>query len=399
MTHVSPFAPSVPTELHPVAGVRLGALPGDPTLALVEMPQGTTVAGVFTRSLTSAAAVDWCKSILPFRHARGLLIHIGNANAFTGMRGLRAQEKAAAAVAGKIGCSPTCIYVAGSGEVAQPLSETETVERIAPLYESLSETAWEAVARAIMPPGTYVKRASRIARLGNLPITLTGIATGACAQTPDKAGILCFLFTDVKLNGPLLQDILDRVHLRTFANISLDGDASSNDAMMMFATGQTEIPLPLTSSMDPLLRDFEMKLTDVAQDLALQIVKDGEGVRKFITITVRGARSDVEADKIARAIAESPAVKTALGEARPCWSRLVSVIGRTGCGMDRDKLEIWFEPHLMLRNGEPNVTLSPEAVQETLQQAEITVTVDVGVGNCSATLWTSDLGASASHFA
>lgn len=400
MPHTSRFAPLTPSEILPIAGVRLNGVAcnlkpsGRPDLMLAEMSEGTTVAGVFTRSLTTAAPVDWCKSILPLRNARALIVHAGNANAFTGRRGMALVKKSTEAVASKLGCNADNVFIAGTGIIAEQIPEELILGNISQLADGLRDDTWELASQCIMTTDTYSKRASRIARIGNQVVTISGMAKGAGMIAPDMATMLCFLFTDAKIDGVVLQEVLNRVNIKTFSNVSIDGDTSTNDTMLMFATGRVVPNTPITSSTDPLLRDFEEKLTEAVMDLALQVVKDGEGITKFITVSCHGARTEADAHAIARSIAESPLVKTAMGGSSPNWGRIVMAVGKAGCPISKDRLNVWLGPHLMASEGDPNDNVDRVAVQAYMNEPEISITVDVGMGEKSATIWTCDLTSS-----
>jgi glutamate N-acetyltransferase/amino-acid N-acetyltransferase len=360
---------------------------------LVELPEGTTVAGVFTRSLTTAAPVDWCKSILPSRNARALIVHAGNANAFTGRRGMTLVEQSTKAVADRLGCTADKVFIAGTGVIAEPIPEEQILDNIPQLADGLRDDAWNLASDCIMTTDTYPKGASRVAQMGGQSVTISGIAKGAGMIAPDMATMLCFVFTDAKLDGVILQEILNRVNVKTFSNVSIDGDTSTNDTLLVFATGQVAPDAPISSSTDPALRDFEEALTEVVMDLALQVVKDGEGISKFITVTCHGARTETDAHTIARSIAESPLVKTAMGGCSPNWGRIIMAVGKAGCPISKERLKVWLGPHLMASEGDPNEAVDRAAVQAYMNQTEIGITVDVGMGEKSATIWTCDLTA------
>jgi glutamate N-acetyltransferase/amino-acid N-acetyltransferase len=399
MPHISPFAPIDAPKILPVLGVRLNGIAcnlkpsGRPDLMLAELPEGTTVAGVFTRSLTTAAPVDWCKSILPKGSARALVVHAGNANAFTGRRGMALVEKSTEAIALRIGCAADNVSIAGTGIIAEPIREEQILGSIPKLVEGLRDDGWELASHSIMTTDTYPKSASRVAEISDQSVTISGIAKGAGMIAPDMATMLCFIFTDAKLDGVILQEILNRVNLKTFSNVSIDGDTSTNDTLLLFATGRIAPKASITSSADPLLHDFEKKLTEVVMDLALQVVRDGEGISKFITVSCHGARTESDAHAIARSIAESPLVKSAMGGGSPNWGRIVMAVGKAGRPISKERLKVWLGPHLMASEGDPNDDVDRVAVQAYMNQPEVSIAVDVGMGEKSATIWTCDLTA------
>ena len=357
---------------------------------LVELAEGTTVAGVFTRSLTSAAPVDWCRSILKEHSARALLVHAGNANAFTGKRGRSLVNDAVKEVAAVIECRPELVYVAATGIIGEPVPEQKVLKNIRMVHEGLKVDNWELAATSIMTTDTYPKFASAIASINSEPVTISGFAKGAGMIAPDMGTMLCFIFTDACIRGEDLQGVLNRANLRTFSNISIDGDTSTNDTLLLFATGKA-ISSEAGASEDFDLGDFEEKLTGVLMDLALQVVKDGEGIEKFLSVTVKGARTESDAHCIARSIAEAPLVKSAMGGSSPNWGRIVMAVGKAGPFIDKNRLCVWLGSHQVAREGDPNDDVDLNALLEYMLGPEIDITVDVGVGSKSATMWTSDL--------
>lgn len=393
----SPFAPKNPGQILAVAGVEVNSIAcklkasGNTDLMLAILPEGTTAAGVFTQSLTSAAPVDYCKEILSQHDARALIVHAGNANAFTGRRGVALVQKTAAAVAAITGCHPRQVYIAGTGIIGELIPDERILDNIPRLHAGLRQDGLDLAARSIMTTDTFPKGSSRRANFGGKLVTISGIAKGAGMIAPDMATMLCFVFTDAKIEGDILQDILNRVNMKTFSNISIDGDTSTNDTLLLFATGVVVPERLIVSSTDPLLADFEEKLTEVLLDLALQVVRDGEGITKFITVTVKGARTDSDAHSIARSVAESPLVKTAIAGCNPNWGRIVMAVGKAGRPIKKERLKVWIGEHLLTVDGDSNDQLDLSIVEEYMQSAEISVDVDVGVGDKQATIWTCDL--------
>ena len=398
MTGVSPFAPVRFPDLEPVAGVRLaGAATGLKKakgvfdLMLAEFAPGTTAAGVYTRSLCPSAPVEWCRDILPKGKARGLVVNSGNANAFTGTKGDRTVEATATAAAEILGAKPREIFIASTGVIGDILPNDAIPRRLPALAKSLSMGAWHDAARAIMTTDTFPKGASRAdARIGDSRVTIAGIAKGSGMIAPDMATMLCFVFTDANIPADALQAMLKRGADRTFNAITVDSDTSTSDTLMLFATGQVTHP-EVTAASDRLLRDFRHAVEEVLTDLATQVVKDGEGASKFITIDVTGAASARAARRIGLSIANSPLVKTAIAGEDANWGRIVMAVGKAGEKADRDKLSITMGGVQITKDGQPLPDYGEAPVAEHLKGREVNIAVDIGIGRGRARVWTCDL--------
>jgi glutamate N-acetyltransferase/amino-acid N-acetyltransferase len=392
----SPLAPEAFPDLPPVAGVRLGAgaagvrYAGRSDVMVAELAPGTRAAGVFTRSRCPAAPVDWCREALVAGEARALVVNSGNANAFTGRRGREAVERTAAAAAGLFGCQAAQVFLASTGVIGEPLADERVTAALPDIARGLDGNAWAAAAEAIMTTDTFPKGAARTARIGEAEVTVAGVAKGSGMIAPDMATMLAFVFTDAALPAGVLQDLLAPAVDRTFNAITVDGDTSTSDTVLLFATGRAG-NAPVAASTDDALDAFRDALEGVLRDLALQIVRDGEGAEKFVTITVTGAASDAAARRIGLAVANSPLVKTAIAGEDPNWGRIVMAVGKAGEEADRDRLAIAIGGIEVARDGErvPGYDEAPLAAH--MRGREIDLAVDVGVGRGRATVWTCDL--------
>jgi glutamate N-acetyltransferase/amino-acid N-acetyltransferase len=396
-TTVSPLAPESFPDMPPVAGVRLAkAAPGikyadrrDVLLAVFD--KGTTVAGVFTRSKCPSAPVDWCKAALGSSRARALLVNSGNANAFTGKRGREAARLSAAFAAKAAGCRPREVFLASTGVIGEPLDPSKFARVLEDAAARAEPGPWPDAASAIMTTDTYAKGASRRAALGGATVTINGIAKGAGMIAPDMATMLAFVVTDAPIAAPVLQALLDRGVRDTFNAITVDGDTSTSDTLLAFATGKAAGAEPVTDLRDRRLKPFRAAFDDLLGDLARQVVRDGEGARKFVEIRVAGAASKRSARRIGMAIANSPLVKTAIAGEDANWGRVVMAVGKAGEPADRDKLAIWFGDTRVAVRGERDPKYSEAVAADYMKRQDIVVTVDVGVGKGRATVWTCDL--------
>ncbi len=394
---VSPLAPERFPDMPAVAGARFAVAEtglkyrGRPDLLLVELAEGTAVAGVLTRSTAPGAPVEWCRARLGAGRARGLAVNAGNANVFTGARGRRATAAMAEAAAAAIGCAADEAMVASTGVIGEPLPHERIVAEIAGLPPRLGADGWEAAARAISTTDTFPKGASRTARIGGAEVTIAGIAKGSGMIAPDMATMLAFVFTDARLDADILRPMLKRNADTTFNAITVDGDTSTSDTLLLFATGRAaDHPAP-SGHRDPLLRDFERALHAVLLDLAIQVARDGEGAQKLIEIEVRGAASARAARRIGLAIANSPLVKTAVAGEDANWGRIVMAVGKSGEKADRDRMSVAFGGVAIARDGARVEDYDEAPVAAHMRGREVRIEVDVGVGRGRATVWTCDL--------
>ncbi len=396
-THkVSPLAPARFPDLRPVAGVRVataavGVHYRDRTdVLLAAFDPGTAVAGVFTTSRTSAAPVAWCRGILGGGQARGLVVNAGNANVFTGRAGEEAVRATANAGAAALGCSPDEVYVASTGVIGLKLPHERITAALPEMATSLATGGWHEAAQAIRTTDTYPKGAGAVATIDGESVVISGICKGAGMIAPDMATMHAYLFTDAALPADVLQPIHARVNESSFNCITVDSDTSTSDTVLLFATGRGARHAAITSPTDRRLRDFKEKLSIVMTDLAHQIVRDGEGASKFISITVTGAASARAARKIGLSIANSPLVKTAIAGSDPNWGRIVAAIGKAGERADRDRICIRIGEATVATDGGP-AEYDEGALIRYMQGTEVAIEVDVGIGRGRATVWTCDL--------
>ena len=393
----SPLAPKSLAKLQPISGVRLGAgsagirYEGRTDVLMAVMAPGTTVAGVFTTSKTAAAPIDWCKSALTQRSGRVLIVNSGNANAFTGRVGVEAVRATAESAAALAGCKPQEVFIASTGVIGEPLPVKRLTSALPDIYENTGATAWEQAARAIMTTDTFPKMATATAQIDGQLVKINGIAKGSGMIQPDMATMLSFVFTDAAIPGDVLQLLLSQGTEGSFNSITVDSDTSTSDTLLLFATGKGARHNPVIRANDKRLDDFRVKLNGLLQDLAVQVVRDGEGATKLVRINVSGAETNQAARKIALAIANSPLVKTAIAGADANWGRIVMAVGKSGEAANRDKLSIKYGGHRVATQGVRDPNYSEALMTRYMQRAEIEIDVDVGIAKGAAGVWTCDL--------
>jgi glutamate N-acetyltransferase/amino-acid N-acetyltransferase len=396
MHAISPLAPERFPDLPEVPGVRLATgatgtrYKGREDLMLAELAPGTTMAGVLTKSATASPPVEWCRKLVKRGKGRAVVVNAGNANTFTGRDGHAAVASEAAAVAKLVGCAPQDVFVASTGVIGVKLPVAQLIATLPGMHKALSASAWKQAAQAIMTTDTFTKGATRQARIGGVPVTINGFCKGSGMIAPDMATMLCFVFTDAKVPAPALQKLLGNAVERSFNCITVDGDTSTSDTVLLAATGQARHK-KISGAADPALKDFRAQLDALILDLAHQVVKDGEGAQKFVTINVSGAVTPKAARKIGLTIGNSPLVKTAIAAADANWGRIVAAIGRAGEKANRDKLTIKIGGVQITAKGEivPGYDETPVAAH--MKGRDIAIDVDVGVGRAKATVWTCDL--------
>ncbi len=386
---VSPLAVALPA-LPPVDGVRLGSAAagiryqGRTDLVMMELAAGTTVAGVFTSNKCPGAPIDWCRTALAGGRARGVVVNAGNANVFTGQRGRDTVQATANAAAALLGCEPTDIFLASTGVIGEVLPHERITAALPALHGTLQADGWELAARGIMTTDTFPKAATRTAEIGGTTVRITGIAKGSGMVAPDMATMLCFVFTDAALPAPALQAMLSAGTQRSFNCTTVDSDTSTSDTVLLFATGAAANPDADTAA-------FAAALDAVLLDLALQVVRDGEGAQKLIRIDVTGAVSDASAKRVGMAIANSPLVKTAVAGEDANWGRIVMAVGKSGEPADRDTLAVGVGGTWMAREGTVVPGYDEAPVVAHMKGHEIDIAVDLGLGDGHATAWTCDL--------
>ncbi len=395
----SPLAPESYPELPEIEGVKMASCEAGikyknkKDLMLAVLDENTNVAGVLTRSKTASSAIDWCRKHLPQGKARALVVNSGNANAFTGMKGLQAVEATVKAAADMIDCPHEQIFVASTGVIGEPLEPGKFVGKLTELNDRLQSNNWLDAAEAIMTTDTYPKLATIQTRIGDTEVTINGIAKGSGMIAPDMATMLSFIFTDAPISSEVLQQLLTENTEHSFNAITVDGDTSTSDTVLLFATGAAEkrgAPL-ITNVDDSKLAEFRNALKQVMQNLAHQIVRDGEGATKFVRIDIEGAEDTAAAKTIGLAIANSPLVKTAIAGEDANWGRIVMAVGKSGEAADRDKLDIWFGDIKVASKGERDTSYSEEKASEYMKNEEIVIRIDVGIGDGSFSVWTCDL--------
>ncbi|WP_310621814.1 bifunctional glutamate N-acetyltransferase/amino-acid acetyltransferase ArgJ [Flexibacterium corallicola] len=393
---ISPLAPKSYPELPEIKGLRFATAEAgvkyqgreDVLLMLLDGP--AHIAGVFTQSKCPSAPVDWCKENLPQGTVRAILINSGNANAFTGKKGRAAVELTANILGNATGIDHKEIYLASTGVIGEPLPAERFVAVMDQLIERAEGKSWMSAAKAIMTTDTYPKLATKNVKLGDTTVTLNGIAKGAGMIAPDMATMLGFLFTDAAIPAPILQSLLSQSVGGSFNAITVDSDTSTSDSVLLAATGAAGNE-PVKSENDPRLQDFKAALFEMMKDLSHQIVKDGEGATKFVEVHVKGAVSNESAKKVALSIANSPLVKTAVAGEDANWGRVVMAVGKAGEPADRDRLAIWFGDIRVAVDGERDDDYSEDAASQVMKNDEILLTVDLGLGDGCASVWTCDL--------
>jgi len=398
-TPVSPLAPARFPDMPAVAGVRVATAAAgiryanrtDVLLALLD--PGTAVAGVLTRSKCPSAPVDWCRAHLKAGKARALVVNSGNANAFTGRNGREAAKITADISAKAIGCKPADVFLASTGVIGEPLRAEAFDGVMDGLVRDAAPGRWQEAARAIMTTDTFPKGASATVRLGKTEVTICGIAKGAGMIAPDMATMLSFVFTDAPIGAGALQSLLARGVTDTFNAVTIDGDTSTSDTLLAFATGAAAArgAPRIARASDPRLKDFRAGFARVLADLAEQVARDGEGARKLVEIVVEGAKSKTSARRIAMSIANSPLVKTAIAGEDANWGRVVMAVGKAGEPADRDRLSIWFNGIRVAHRGLRDPAYDEATVSAAMKQPVIALKVALGLGAGRDRVLTCDL--------
>ncbi|XAT58903.1 bifunctional glutamate N-acetyltransferase/amino-acid acetyltransferase ArgJ [Rhodobacteraceae bacterium IMCC1335] len=389
----SPLAPAQFPALPNVAGVRFGTLAAGikyqnrPDVMLAELAPGTSIAGVFTQSATRSAAVLDCQKKLGLPAAEGaaILVNSGNANAFTGHRGMASVEALTKAIADQLKLSETRVFTASTGVIGEPLPHEKISTRMPELIADLDAEGIAMAARAIMTTDTYPKGASAQVETSSGPVNIVGIAKGSGMIAPDMATMLAYIFTDAQIEQVELQGLLSSLNEVTFNAITVDSDTSTSDTLILAATGASGHRVSAQNAA------FVEGLHQVMRDLAHQVVRDGEGARKFVEIRLTGAASDQDAKQHAKAIANSPLVKTALAGEDPNWGRIVMALGKSGAAAERDLIKIWLGDILVAEQGWVAASYSEEQGAAYMKNAELVIAVDLGMGSGAATVWTCDL--------
>ncbi|NGO51580.1 bifunctional glutamate N-acetyltransferase/amino-acid acetyltransferase ArgJ [Allomesorhizobium camelthorni] len=398
-TAISPLAPKKYPKMPAIEGVRIATAEAGikyknrTDLLAIVFDEGTQVAGVFTRSKCPSAPVDFCRENLSGGKARMLVVNSGNANAFTGKKGRETTAMTGKAAAEAAGCKPGEVFLASTGVIGEPLDAGRFSHLLAGMARDAKPDLWTEAARAIMTTDTYPKVATATVKLGDAEVTINGIAKGAGMIAPDMATMLSFVATDAPLSAAALQSLLSKGVGATFNAVTVDSDTSTSDTLMLFATGAAaKRGAPrITDPNDARLAQFRRALNRLLKNLALQVVRDGEGARKQVEVTVTGAKSSRSAKKIALSIANSPLVKTAVAGEDANWGRVVMAVGKAGEPADRDRLSIWFGDNRLAVEGERDPDYSEAATSAYMKRDEIAIRADLGIGRGKATVWTCDL--------
>jgi glutamate N-acetyltransferase/amino-acid N-acetyltransferase len=396
---VSPLAPTDVPEMPEIAGVKLATAAAgirykdrtDVLLALLD--KDTAVAGVFTRSKCPSAPVEWCRARLKSGKARALVVNSGNANAFTGKTGKQSTTLTAQIAAKAVGCSPNEIFLASTGVIGEPLDATKFNGVLDTLAGSAASTGWMDAARAIMTTDTFPKVATAKVKLGKTTVTINGMAKGAGMIAPDMATMLSFIFTDAPIAPAALQSLLKAGVEDTFNAVTIDGDTSTSDTLLFFATGAAAAngAPKISRASDVRLKAFTKALQTVLADLAEQVARDGEGARKLVEIIVEGATTKASARKISMSIANSPLVKTAIAGEDANWGRVVMAVGKAGEPANRDKLSIAFNGIRVAKSGARDPSYDEAEVSEAMKNPKIQIKVSLGLGKGRDRVLTCDL--------
>jgi len=395
---VSPLAPAAFPELPVITGVEFASAEagvrykGREDVMLIRLAPGTAVAGVFTRSSTRAAPVLDCQAKLAKRAGTdagaAIIVNAGNANAFSGAAGVAAVAAVTGGVAESLGIPASRVFSASTGVIGEPLPHERITAVLETLKSRLAADGIAAAARAFMTTDTFPKGAAATVETADGPVQIAGIAKGSGMIAPDMATMLVYIFTDAAIPQAGLQKMLSRLTDRTFNAITVDGDTSTSDAVMLAATGQGPA---ITDMRGKDARAFERGLEAVMRDLAHQVVRDGEGATKFVEVNVTGATTPADARRVAMSIANSPLVKTAIAGEDANWGRIVMAVGKSGAEADRDRLSITFGDITVARNGQRAPDYSEEATSAYMKGQNLCIGVDLGLGRARFTAWTCDL--------
>ena len=396
---ISPLAPASFPEMPSVAGVRLATAAagirysGRADVLLALFDPGTTVSGVLTRSKCPSAAVDWCRDRIKAGGARALVVNSGNANAFTGKSGRAATKLTAEIAAAAVDCEPSDVLLASTGVIGEPLDAMKFGGVMNGLVADAAPGGWHDAAKAICTTDTFPKGAASVVRIGGAAVTICGIAKGAGMIAPDMATMLSFVFTDAPIAPAILKNLLQKGVEDTFNAVTIDGDTSTSDTLLAFATGAAAARgmAKIARLSDPRLAAFRKGFDAVLANLAEQVARDGEGARKLVEILIEGAASKKSARRIALSIANSPLVKTAIGGEDANWGRVVMAVGKAGEPANRDRLSIWFNGIRVAHKGERDPAYDEGAVSAAMKRPEITVKVALGLGKGRDRVLTCDL--------
>jgi glutamate N-acetyltransferase/amino-acid N-acetyltransferase len=389
---ISPFAPDQFPTLPPLRGFTMATAEAGvkyrsrTDLWVLKCDPGTAVAGVFTQNRCPGAPVDWSRKALSADTdgPRLVVVNSGTANVFSGQAGRDAVLDTAKGAADAFGGTAESVQIASTGVIGVALEAAKVIAQFSDMADRLSPNGWDAAARAIMTTDTFAKGATGTAQIGGTTVTINGIAKGSGMIAPDMATMLAYVATDAKIDAGTLQNLLAELTGPTFNSVTVDSDTSTSDTLLLMASGAASNP-------DADLTDFRRALHAVMFDLSQQIVRDGEGISKLITVNVSGAVSDTSAHIIAKSVANSPLVKTAVAGEDANWGRIVMAIGKAGQPAERDLLTIHIGPHRLATSGQPDANYREDMGAAYMKQSEITFTIDLGLGEGAATVYTCDL--------
>ena len=395
---ISPFAPKHFPVLPPLKGFDMATAEagvkykGRTDLWVLRAQAGTQVAGVFTQNLCPGAPVDWSRKALAVETdgPRIIIVNSGTANVFGGQKSRDAVVETANGAAAHFECDAESVLLASTGVIGEPLDASKVVAKFSEMKAGLHANGWAAAARAIMTTDTYPKGASATAMIDGVSVRINGIAKGSGMIAPDMATMLSYVATDANIAKEVLQSLLSELTQTTFNAITVDSDTSTSDTLLLLASGAAEHQ-PITHINDPHLIEFKTALESVLYDLAMQIIKDGEGITKFVTIKVNGAVSDISAKRVGMSIANSPLVKTAIAGEDANWGRIVMAVGKAGEPAERDKLSIWMGPHLLAQKGQRLESYTEQDGADYMKNSDIVIKVDLGLGEGQSTVYTCDL--------
>ena len=404
-TPVSPLAPTDVPDMPVISGVKLATAAagiryqGRTDVLLAVMDKGTTVAGVFTQSKCPSAPVEWCRAKLSSGRsskggfARALVVNSGNANAFTGKTGRQATTLTASIAAKALGCSPNEVFLASTGVIGEPLDATKFNGVLGTMVENAAPGEWMDAAKAIMTTDTFPKVATATVKLGKAKVIISGMAKGAGMIAPDMATMLAFVFTDAPIAAGALQSLLKSGVEDTFNAVTIDGDTSTSDTLLAFATGAAAAngAPKISRAGDPRLKAFTKAFRAVLADLAEQVARDGEGARKLVEIIVDGATTKGSARKIAMSVANSPLVKTAIAGEDANWGRVVMAVGKAGEPANRDKLAISFNGIRVASRGARDPSYDEAEVSRAMKNPKIQIKIGLGLGKGRDRVLTCDL--------
>lgn len=396
---VSPLAPKSVPDMPAIRGVRLGTAAagirykGRTDVLLALFDKGTTAAGVFTTSKCPSAPVEWCRAKLKGKTARALVVNSGNANAFTGKTGKQSTALTADIAAKAAGCKTGEIFLASTGVIGEPLDATKFDGVLETLASEVAPDRWLEAAKAIMTTDTFPKVATAKVKLGKATVTINGMAKGAGMIAPDMATMLSFVFTDAPIAAPALQALLKGGVTDTFNAVTIDGDTSTSDTLLAFATGAAAADgaPKITRANDPKLKAFVKAFNEVLANLAEQVARDGEGARKLVEVVVEGATTKASARKVAMSIANSPLVKTAIAGEDANWGRVVMAVGKAGQPANRDKLSISFNGIRVANKGARDPSYNEAEVSAAMKNETIQIKVAMGLGKGRDRVLTCDL--------